>query len=384
MTAIHMRGLKVEFLELERKTLEAYLPGLDKALSEIPLLDLEKPGNEGIRLFREAAGPALLIPREYSGLGANPLEAIQIHRAIASRSPSLAIAVTMHNFSIATLVEMASSGGLEGLLLEGIAQQRLLVASGFAEGQRGRGILEPTMQARRTAKGIVINGSKKPCSLSRSMDLLTASLKVIDDSKGEDEIAVALIPASAAGIERKKFWGSWILAGAESDEVILKDVAVEDRLVYPLTDRGRMELTQISGFLWFELLISASYLGMASALVERVLLSGKGAAVDRALLGIEVEGAMAALEGLARSMMVNPRGDDELARMLLVRYSVQRAIERASVLAVELLGGMAFVSSSEVSYLFSAARALAFHPPSRTSIAPDLAEYLAGGSFQIK
>lgn len=34
------------------------------------------------------------------------------------------------------------------------------------------------------------------------------------------------------GIERRDFWGSWVLAGAESDEVLLHDVEVPDSLMF--------------------------------------------------------------------------------------------------------------------------------------------------------
>jgi len=62
---------------------------------------------------------------------------------------------------------------------------------------------------------------------------------------------------------------------------------------------------------------------------------------------------------------------------------VYTAIERASARAVELLGGMAFVKSPDVSYLFAASRALAFHPPSRTSIAPAIEDYLMGKPMRV-
>lgn len=374
----------MKFLERERQTLEKHLPGFDQALTEIPLLDLEKPAAPGIRLFREAGGSKMLIPSIYAGLGATPMEAAQMTRAIASRSPSLAVATTMHNFSVATFVEMClDSEGAEGLLLEGIARQKLLLASGFAEGKPGQGILSPTMRAIQTPKGFIITGSKKPCSLSHSMDLLTASIEVVSHNGKLNNVAVALIPAKAKGIERRKFWDSWILAGAESDEIILDKVLVEDKLVFPLIEKGKIEPTQISGLLWFELLISASYLGIASALVEKVINYGKGIPSEVALLGIETEGAMAALEGIALSMNVNKKDNDLLGQMLFVRYSVQRAIERSTTLAVELLGGMPFVKSSEVSYLYSAARALAFHPPSRISMCEHLTNFMVGKPVEI-
>jgi alkylation response protein AidB-like acyl-CoA dehydrogenase len=291
----------------------------------------------------------------------------------------------MHQFSVATLVEMdLRSEGLEGLFLQAVAEQRLLMASGFAEGQTGQGILSPGMQARRADKGVIVNGSKKPCSLARSMDLLTASLAVPRENGDGSELLVALIPASTPGIERRPFWNSPMLAGAESDEIVLNDVLVSNRLLFPAGDSSTLDPIQVSGFLWFELLMGATYLGAATSLVERAVRKNRGTAIERATLGTEVESAMAALEGVARAMDAGePRDDEALARMLFVRYAVQRSIERAGDLAVELIGGIAFSTSSEPSYLLGASRGLSLHPPPRTRMAQALADYLAGQPLAI-
>jgi hypothetical protein len=55
---------------------------------------------------------------------------------------------------------------------------------------------------------------------------------------------------------------------------------------------------------------------------------------------------------------------------------VQGTIERSTNLAVELLGGMAFIASDEVAYLLAASRAICFHPISRAAATPLLAAYL--------
>src|SRR4051794_39227302 len=90
------------FLKTERALLERYLPGLDRALQQIPLQVLEGRENPAIRMLKEARGPALLIPKQYGGLGATAVEGMRILRAIGSRAPSLGIAFTMHNFSVST------------------------------------------------------------------------------------------------------------------------------------------------------------------------------------------------------------------------------------------------------------------------------------------
>jgi alkylation response protein AidB-like acyl-CoA dehydrogenase len=174
-----------------------------------------------------------------------------------------------------------------------------------------------------------------------------------------------------------------VLAGAESDEVALNDVQIADeQIFFPEVEEG-LDAVEAGGFLWFELIVSASYLGVASALVERVVQAGRGTAEERTQLAIEAEGAMSALEGVARLMQTGDRGEAILTQALFVRFAVQQAIQRVSAHAAELLGGMSFIASPDVAYLLAAGRALAFHPPSRLSVAPALDAYLKGGPMQV-
>jgi len=372
----------MNFLKQERRTLEEIVPGLDAALAGIPLLEMEKPGNPSIPTFRQLGGPGLLIPTQFGGRGASPLQALQAQRAIACRAPSLAVATTMHHFTIATLMEIyhEDPGAVEDLL-ESVARGNLYVASGFAEGKPGTSIQKSGLRLERGPDGIILNGSKKPCSLSKSMDLFTISTPPLE---GMDAgLAAAIIPADTVGIERRPFWQSPILAGAESDEVILRDVCVPEDAFFPLGGSGRMNPVQDRGFLWFELLITACYLGIASALVERVWLSARGGATERVSLATELEGGMSALEGVARAMHPGEGGNDHLARMLFVRYSIQTAIDRAASLAVELLGPAAFIQSPEVSYLLAAVHLLPLHPPSRLSAGKSLDAYLGGSPLVL-
>jgi alkylation response protein AidB-like acyl-CoA dehydrogenase len=74
-----------------------------------------------------------------------------------------------------------------------------------------------------------VEGVKRPCSLTWSMDLLTASARVLDEAgAAERDLVVLQIPAGSPGIERRPFWSTPVLAGAESDEVVLTDVYVPE------------------------------------------------------------------------------------------------------------------------------------------------------------
>lgn len=374
-------------LEAARATCESFLPGLLDLLSGTPLEELEAPRNPALDHFRRTGGPGLVIPETYGGAGADPVQALAVVRALASEAPSLAIATTMHHFSVATLFTLAESirsSGMEWALLEGIAEQRLLVASGFAEGRPGRGILSPMMTATKADGGYVINGAKKPCSLSHSMDLLTASVALPTDS-GEPSMAVLLIPRDTEGITVHPFWGSRTLAGAESDEVRLTDVFVDEQLVMRTEpgDAGNLDSLQTVGLIWFELLISACYLGIVSGLVERVVDGGRGSDSDRARVLVRLETASLLLEGTARMIRDGDTGNEDLADTLVARYAAQDALGDSLCQAVELLGGTAFMSGSDVAYLAGAAHGLSFHPPSRASFTRPFLDHVAGDPLRL-
>jgi alkylation response protein AidB-like acyl-CoA dehydrogenase len=368
----------VSFLHPERAALDAFFPGLAAFLRATPLAAMERPGNPALGAFRAAGGPGLLIPERYGGRGAAPVHALRVQRALGGAAPSLAVATTMHHFSVACIVELArESVGMEPVVLEQIAGQNLYVASGVAEGRAGAGALSSEMKVRAAGDGWVLSGSKRPCSLSHSMDLLTASFRIPAGPRA-GELAFATIPAQTPGIERRPFWECPALAGAESDEVVLHDVAVPGENVSYLDREGRL---LAHGFLWFELLISAAYLGIADALVAMVLDRGKGTPAERAGLALEHEAAMAALEGVARAM--DTEGPALLSRALCVRYAVQQTIERTSARAAELLGGLAFLRGGTVALLYTAARMLAFHPPSRAAMGPALDHFFQGGPLLL-
>jgi alkylation response protein AidB-like acyl-CoA dehydrogenase len=93
-------------------------------------------------------------------------------------------------------------------------------------------------------------------------------------------MAVLLVPRQSEGLSVEPFWSSWALAGAESDEVRLQDVFVDEQQVMrtELGEGGELDELQTIGFIWFELLITSCYVGMAGALVERVLERRRGTA----------------------------------------------------------------------------------------------------------
>ncbi|MDQ3934940.1 MAG: acyl-CoA/acyl-ACP dehydrogenase [Actinomycetota bacterium] len=382
-----MSGLLAE----ARGTLERLLPGLDAELAELPLEQLESRESGGIELFRQSGGPALLVPKQHGGIGATALEAVQVQLAIGSRSPSLAIASTMHHFSVASLVGMdeEEGPGFEWMLLQGIAEGNRLLASGFAEGRSGQGVFKPSMTARPAGDGYVVSGSKRPCSLAYSMDLLTASVELVDGdgrgNGGDPRFAVAVIASDLPGVEIEPFWNAPVLAGAQSEAVVLDDVRVDSQLVVEMgtVADGHLHNLQAKGLMWFETLMTAGYLGVAAALVDELIGREKGDPSVRALAAIEIDAGIAALEGVCARIAAGEKDDRMLARSLACRYGVQDAITRAVAMAVEQLGGIAFIGGPDVAYMASASRAIGLHPPSRSKSLPVMVSGLTGEGLDL-
>jgi len=376
------------FLEEDRVVCDKLLPGLRQQLADLPLAELESENSPAIEIFRAHGGTNLLVPQSYGGLDASPLDAARVLRALAAQAPSMTVATMMHHFSLGTLFAVAELVGegsdLEEILLRRVVEERLLVASGFAEGRTQQGILSPTMKADEVAGGYLVNGAKKPCSLSRSMDLLTASVGITQPD-GEVAMGLLMLPADTPGISVHPFWSTFALAGAESNEVRLTDVLVTpEQIIAPdpsLAD-AMTELTTV-GLIWFQMTVCASYTGIASGLVERVLERARGSVSDRAALAVRVESAAALTEGLARRIMDSDTGNDALAAALVTRFAVQDAISATVNQAVELLGGMAYIGSSDVAYLAAASHCIAFHPPSRSSTAEGLLDYYGGAPMVV-
>ncbi|WP_405691710.1 acyl-CoA dehydrogenase [Streptomyces sp. NBC_01185] len=375
-------------LDVARDTCERFHPGLVKALSDLPFEEREAPDSPVIDLFRSASGVGLLIPTAYGGLGADPVAAVLVQRAVGSLSPSLAAASTMHHFTSAMLYALADGPGrltpAQTEILHTVVPEQRLMASGWAEGRTQQNILTPAVTATPVEGGYLLNGAKKPCSLSRSMSLLTASISV-PGPDGVPELALALVDSKSPGLTLHPFWKNGILAAAQSDEVRLADTFVPEDMVVRTTmdDPGRIEDLQNAGFVWFEMLVSAGYAGAAAGLTEQVLARGRGSAAERGTLLVRTEAAFDLLLGAARAVRDGVDGEEAVAQVLIARFAAQEALSLVTQQALELLGGIDFIRSSDHHRMAASVRPLAFHPPSQNSAVEPLLAYAAGGPLDL-
>ncbi|WP_339519480.1 acyl-CoA dehydrogenase family protein [Pseudomonas proteolytica] len=371
------------FLHEERNTAFEWMPEMAAALETASLLDLERGNPQQLaNMFRTLGHPALTIAKELGGAGASASSVAKLHTWVGAHCPSLAIMMTMHHHTVAGMMAarqfFPDIQGLLGL----IARDNLLVASGFAEGRTNAPILESTMTVEKTLGGYLVNGSKKPCTMTHHFDVITFGVSCLDP-EGRAQIGIGVGFAGDPSIERKNFWAVPHLQAADSHEVIFNNLMVPEAMMcFSATIDDQLDDAQQGTgnhwfAIWFQLLVSASYLGMASALASRALAGNKGSQENRAMLLIDLQGATMALRGLAASIDDNRFLRRDLAHAQATRFAIQEAVNRISTHAFEILGGMAFMSSEEIAYLLVATRLLAFHPTSRLASTAFLCEQLS-------
>lgn len=371
------------FMKESRAALERHAPGLDAALTERGVLAAEAmPSAELKKLISRYRLPGLWVPAQYGGADVSPYDIIRVQRALGARCPSLALMLTMHNFTVGFCRPLAPLVPSLSAMMREVATDHLIVASAFAEGRRGAGILDSTVFMTPASDGYLINGRKKPCTLANTADIVTVGV-ALELPDGTKRTGMAIVPGHAAGLKRHAFWQIPLLAAADNQELEFDNVRVSADQVLIASDddadtQAVIAAAEVTGLGWFEIVASASYLGVVSALAQRVLLDDRVDAVERARLGTEIELAQASLDGAVHLMLTCEPAQSLLARVLMVRYGVQQIIERCAMQAAELGGGLAFIRDMETSALLAMTRCLAFHPISRKAGEPMLVEWLTG------
>jgi alkylation response protein AidB-like acyl-CoA dehydrogenase len=371
------------FLQEERTLLNTIVPGLDALLQREGVLQMESKTPEQLKkIMQDFQLLSLWIPAEYGGKAIPPRKAIRLQTAIASRAPSMALMLTMHNFTVSFNTSLAKTFSCSAELLRKAAHTEMLIGSAFAEGRYGAGILDSTVFVEETGGGYLINGVKKPCTMASVMDIITVGVaKKINDE--EKLTGMAILDRASAGVSSKPFWKIPLLEAADNNELCFDNAFVaKDQVIFP--DPDDLELSQlvgmgeVSGLCWFEIVACASYLGAVSSLAERVLSNSRIDSSERTALGAELMLAQAALDG-AINLMENDCCDRPLLnKVLLIRFAIQKIIERCAMHAAELVGCLSFIKDTEIMSLLAACRCLAFHPISRKAAEPFLAQWLGG------
>ena len=352
------------------------LPGLMSVLKSKTLIEWEEARPIDLAdIFRSYSEPGYLIQEAYSGLGNNISDMLKVLNVVGSYCPSLALMMTMHHHSVASINIAGDRLLSKAQLLNNIADDKLLLSSAFAEAIPGADVLRSSVTCEQIGDYYVINGNKKPCTMSSVSDLILVGVKSFT-SDNPDHRGVAVVSRHTNGISAEKYWSADILSATDSNKIIFDNVRVPSSQVLicepEKNDQAEtlacVQKAEITALTIFQMMVSASYLGVATKLAHKCLSMMPSENSDKAKI----------ISAIASSgMLIYYLGDqvcnshfsadsyDELyfSRALAVRKSVQKNISESVGLCLKLLGGNSFVGDEEVRYLFNVVQCLDFHPP---------------------
>lgn len=357
-----------------------HLPKLADTLEDLGLMTAEDPATDVVSLWKEHDGPRLTAPTDLGGLGATCVETLELQRGVGYLSPSLAAATTMHYLSVAGLADFAESTDEETVgLIKTLIEQRTVFASGFSEGKIDGSVFRPTMQASPADGGYTLTGSKKPCSLADSMDCVMASV-VLDDT---GQRAITLIFNGSPGVSVSPLWASAPLSGAQTHAVDFDNVFVPNDLMMVSDVEDPDGRNEKSGYVLFGLIITAGYVGAATRLALKLAARDDVTPADFVEMFSPVEGVWRALRMIAARYDSGDRSDDLFADLLWIRLALRDHLQTSVARMVSKVGGVAFATDPEISYLASCISAYSFHPPNLREAGTFLLDHELAGEISL-
>jgi alkylation response protein AidB-like acyl-CoA dehydrogenase len=226
--------------------------------------------------LRAAGLPALVVPREYGGWGANLLETLLTMETLAVGDGSTALNVTMH---MQTLGEAGETGAWprqlfahvcraavsRGALINSIASEPELGSP--SRGGKPKTTATPIYASGQTSgpiEGWLLNGRKTFGSMSPALDYMIIPAVL---QEGSEEVA-RFVVEPGVGLEIVETWDAMGLRSTGSHDIALHDVYVpHDHII----GRGAMDKAAsktnagAKTNAWFMLCVSAVYMGVALA-----------------------------------------------------------------------------------------------------------------------
>ncbi|MFF0219898.1 acyl-CoA dehydrogenase family protein [Streptomyces vinaceus] len=326
------------------------------------------PGADRIRALGADGYAALPIPAEFGGGGADLVQVASAQRALGMADPSAAVALNMHAFTVGLMADYwRRHRDSSWMLLEGIARTGALVASAFAEPGGSPNFMSSRSEAVRTAKGYRISGVKFPCSLATTATLVCLTARVT----GTDETILALCPRASPGLTVEGEWASLGMTSSDTARLVLADVEVDDRLVFHRGPADVIDENVISGMVWFAVLLTATYHGVLSGLLDlahRQVAAAGAYGARTALLGratrelLTLGGACRQLGADAGSGAIAGRA--ALAAAVALRATLSDTRDRVLSALTPVIGSRLYGRGQAAASLLVDSLAVHHHPPS--------------------
>ncbi|NLT26070.1 MAG: acyl-CoA/acyl-ACP dehydrogenase [Microbacteriaceae bacterium] len=357
------------------------------AANEFPVDDLDD--------LRELGYLTLLAPRELGGGGLTLEQVARLQMRLATAAPATALAVNMHLITTGVVRVLRERGdeSIDWIAREAVAGE--VIALAISETGNDAVTFDSTVTAVPDGEGgYTFTGTKIFTTLSPVWTRLWIFGR--DDSGDEPRLVHAMLHRTDEGIRIHDDWDTVGMRPTQSCTTSLEGVHVAADRVIGYSPVGPNGAPLVFGiFANFLLLIGACYIGIGDRAVELAVEAAHGRtsrvaggapyADDPAIrdivarMGMRQLAARTFVESVARDVdEVADHGTGWFPRFTVAKHDGTRAARETVADALEVVGGSAFRSQSELGRLYRDVAASVFHPSQDRVVRSGVAGWLLG------
>jgi len=357
--------------------------------------------HENYEAMKESGYAHMTMPEEYGGEGVNLLELCACQEQLAQGCAGTAIGVNMHIFGIGSrlhdLQREAPERRAQGeAMMKMLAQSKSILCGSFSETGTPGAYMLPQTTARKAENGWVVNGRKAYVSNVPAADVVGALVRVEDDASGEPRVTMLMIPKDTPGVTcgGEESWDVIGVRASGSWDVEFKDVFVPEESMPPPQPSTAVFANMSSFGPWFNITISAVYLGVAQAAIdliktymkertppteERPLSHMPGLQFQLAEMVALTETSRALIRVSAEDWMARPwEVPEAMSKGALCKYVATNNHMKVLEIAMDIAGGPGIFRRVGLERLFRDARAGKAHPPADMMALESIAKYHLG------
>ncbi|NHB88920.1 acyl-CoA dehydrogenase [Photorhabdus tasmaniensis] len=307
-------------------------------------------------LDSEAASQCLRLVAQSSIEGLNQVG--KTVREVSSWLPAVGIALTMHNHIVLACSKFPDLFEDNNTLLNEVMASKALVASAFAEGLPGANIFMPSLKMHSKGGKLLVNGSKKPCSLSSIADYYV--LSVCDTDNG-NEMRVVLVSKSAQSIKVIPFWRLGIFTESDNQEVKFSDTEISSKRLSHYKGFEQQSILSY-GLSLFNYFAANTYSGVLSGLArfipEKV---AEQQSIKYTLTQADYK-INVILDQMLTIAFYASQDENAVYKILALRYTLEKILEEAANFIFRCCGGIKVMTTPEIMSFYSAVQLFKFHP----------------------
>jgi alkylation response protein AidB-like acyl-CoA dehydrogenase len=383
--------MQTNLTERQQRFVEMAAAHADDFKTRVAQHDLESSfPHENVDAMKASGYTALLVPEEFGGGGATPLDICLAQERLGQGDLPMAIAVNMHHISVALIADLwrlnqrGEGPRLAAIepMLKAIVKNKLIFAGPVSDPKMNSsvgfaGINDTTRQASKVDGGYVIKGRSGFGTMSAGADYLLTTARYHDPKHGP-QCLLCFLPSNTKGVQIQNNWDTMSIRSSCSNDVVWDNVFVSENAAVARPVQTWDALANLTT-VWWVCSGPACYIGLAQAardyamnwVAERTqepfdqpMSYYPGNQLLAAEMEIGLRSARAMVhQAVASHDDISMRIQDDLVNLVSCAQFVMEACVQVVDKAMRMVGGAALFKKNPMEQMYRDVRAAIIHQP---------------------